>query len=143
MLIWAYFRPEFEMITKEIPEIEIINGSVSNKKAEERIQNFKKGKLKYLLAHPASMSYGLTFTNCRYSIWYSLDWSEEQHYQAVRRIYRAGQTHTTHHYYLIAYGLNGEETIDSLIQRKLKGKYEDQIALLNAIITQYEGSDTN
>jgi len=134
VLIWAHFRPEFELLSKRLPTAKIVNGTISGPKAEEAIEEFKTGKLQYLLAHPRSIAHGLTFTTCRYIIWYSMDWSAEYDYQANKRIHRAGQIRTTHHYYLLATSLAGEETIDGTLLHSLRGKYSTQAELLNAFV---------
>lgn len=55
------------------------------------LKKFKNGEADILLAHPKTLQYGVTLTNCHYSIYYSLSYSFEQYYQCHDRIYRFGQ----------------------------------------------------
>jgi SNF2 family DNA or RNA helicase len=126
VLIWTQFQFEANQIRKAILENRkcvsgLVNGSVSQGQREEYIQNFKDGKLQYIVAHPKSLGHGVTLTNCTYAIYYSISYSHEEMYQSKDRIYRYGQKNKCSYYYLLTPG-----TIDKVIFRALSDK--DKIA---------------
>ena len=100
----------------------IVNGKVTDEQKNEAIQKFKNGEIQYLIANPLSVSYGLTLTNCNYSIYYSLSYSWEQLSQSISRIHRISQKNACFYYYLLC-----KNTIDEVIYKVLtkKGKEED------------------
>lgn len=93
------------------------------------LSDWNAGKIKVLLAHPASVSYGLNMQHGGHVIvWYSLTWSLEQYQQANARLHRQGQQTPVRVYHFIARG-----TIDEKIRAALSGKGDMQDALLAEI----------
>ncbi len=137
ILVWGEFKYEFQMLKEAFPSAHIINSTVSQKQKEESLTAFKEtedGELLILLAHPKSVGHGLTFTNCRYNIFYSLGWSLDGFHQARKRTHRIGQDMPVHYYYLEACSLDREPTVDSVIFEKLQGKYQTQLELLDRLL---------
>ena len=82
-----------------------------------------------LLAHPASVGYGLNLQSGGHVIvWYGLTWSLELYQQANGRLHRQGQKETVIIHHLIAEG-----TADEQVMQALKAKDTSQSALLRAL----------
>jgi len=118
-IIWINFKPEVEMITEMLKNrgATFVTAYSGTKDVDESISNFKEGKAQYIIAHPKTLKYGVTFTNCTYAIYYSLSYSYEDYYQSHDRIYRKGQTKPCTFIFLLAEG-----TIDWDIYKVLKEK---------------------
>lgn len=93
------------------------------------IKDWNDGKIKVLLAHPASVGYGLNLQDGGHVIvWYGLTWSLELYQQANARLYRQGQQRPVIVHHLIAEG-----TVDEQVMRAIKAKDTSQAALLRAL----------
>lgn len=114
VIIWANFRWEIEMLLKETGGVALYGGT---KNREEVINDFKSNKVQYLVANPRSAGHGLTFTNCSYQIFFSLDYSAEHYEQAKARTHRIGQKEMCINIHLIC-----QSSIDQDIYQCLKEK---------------------
>jgi SNF2 family DNA or RNA helicase len=93
------------------------------------IKDWNDGKIKLLLAHPASAGHGLNLqAGGNIIIWFSLTWSLELYQQANARLHRQGQTQSVIIHHLITKG-----TVDENIMASLSGKAEGQNALMDAV----------
>lgn len=94
------------------------------------------GKVKVLLAHPASCAYGLNLqAGGRHIIWYTLTWSLELYQQANARLYRQGQEKP-----VIVHRLLVQGGVDWDVAKALEGKDETQTALLEALKARIKGA---
>lgn len=102
---------------------------------EQDITDWNDGKIKMLLAHPASVGYGLNLqAGGHIIVWYSLPWSLELYQQANARLYRQGQTEAVIINHLIAVG-----TADESVVKSLAAKDTGQAALMAALRERLEG----
>lgn len=93
------------------------------------IQDWNGGKIRILLAHPASVGHGLNIQDGgRTIIWFGLTWSLELYQQANARLYRQGQRKNVIIHHLVAAG-----TIDEQVMAALEKKDTGQRALLDAL----------
>lgn len=93
------------------------------------IQDWNGGKIRILLAHPASVGHGLNIQDGgRTIIWFGLTWSLELYQQANARLYRQGQRKNVIIHHLVAAG-----TIDEQVMAELEKKDTGQKALLDAL----------
>ena len=98
-------------------------------KSEKDIDEWNKGKIKVLLAHPASAGHGLNLqTGGNIIIWFGLTWSLELYQQANARLHRQGQNETVIIHHIIA-----KDSIDERVIEALKSKDVSQSALINAV----------
>lgn len=123
IIIWAQFRHEIAGIERMISGIygeeAVKTLYAGTNDRDESIRTFQNNQAQYLIAHPRSAAHGLTFTNCRTMIFYSLDYSSEYHKQAMDRNHRIGQVNSCLYIYLLA-----RQTIDYEIYEILKHKQE-------------------
>ena len=122
VLVFYSFRHDLEAIKAKIPEARELGGP-------ETIAAWNRGTIPVLLAHPASVGYGLNLQEGGHVIvWYGLTWSLELYQQANARLHRQGQTRPVIVHHLIAEG-----TVDEQVMRALKTKDTSQAALLAAL----------
>lgn len=130
VLVFYSFRHDLEAIKAKIPEARELGGP-------ETIAAWNQGTVPVLLAHPASVGYGLNLQDGGHVIvWYGLTWSLELYQQANARLHRQGQTRPVIVHHLIAEG-----TVDEQVMKALKLKDTSQAALLAALKERSEGWD--
>lgn len=122
VLVFYSFRHDLQAIKSRIPEARELSGPGD-------ISAWNRGEIRVLLAHPASVGYGLNLQDGGHVIvWYGLTWSLELYQQANARLHRQGQTRPVIIHHLIAEG-----TVDEQVMRALKAKDTGQSALLAAL----------
>lgn len=93
------------------------------------IKDWNEGKVRLILAHPASVGHGLNIQDGGHIIiWFGLTWSLELYQQANARLYRQGQKKNVIIHHLVASG-----TIDEQVMAALEKKDTSQKALLEAV----------
>lgn len=98
---------------------------------EDLLEQWNKGGVRVLLAHPGSTAYGLNMQSGGHiMVWYSLTWSLELYEQAVARLHRQGQRNRTLVYRLICPG-----TADEAVAKALRTKDGVQSALMARVKT--------
>lgn len=122
VLVFYSFRHDLEAIRERFPDARTLEGA-------EDIASWNEGRIPMLLAHPASVGYGLNLqAGGHVIVWYGLTWSLEHYQQANARLYRQGQDHTVIVHHLVAEG-----TVDEQVMRALEKKDTSQAALLQAL----------
>ena len=122
VLVFYNFKHDKAAIEKRIKGVREITGP-------KDIKDWNAGKIPVLLAHPASVGYGLNLQDGGHVIvWYGLTWSLELYQQANARLYRQGQQKPVIVHHLIAEG-----TVDEQVMRAIKHKDTSQAALLAAL----------
>ena len=122
VLVFYSFRHDLEPIVRRIPEARMLDGP-------EDIAAWNRGEIRVLLAHPASVGYGLNLQEGgRVIVWYGLTWSLELYQQANARLYRQGQEKPVIIHHLVA-----EDTVDEQVMKALQAKDTSQAALLAAL----------
>ena len=102
-------------------------------------ETWNAGRLKALLAHPASCAYGLNLQQGgRHVVWYTLTWSLELYQQANARLYRQGQERPVVIHRLLA-RLDRGASADEDVAAALEGKTDVQAALIEALKARIKG----
>lgn len=97
--------------------------------SSQDIKDWNEGKVKLLLAHPASAGHGLNLqAGGNIVVWFGLNWSLELYQQANARLHRQGQQKPVIIHHLVAEG-----TIDEDVIKALANKADKQEALMEAI----------
>lgn len=122
ILVFYNFKHDLESIKDAFPKsVEL--------KTDADVEEWNKGNIQMLLAHPASAGYGLNLqVGGHIIVWYGLTWSLEQYQQANARLHRQGQTEPVIIHHLVA-----KDTMDEQVMRALERKEVGQDALLEAI----------
>lgn len=95
----------------------------------EQIAEWNAGKIKVLVAHPASVGHGLNLQKGGHTlIWFGNTWSLELYMQFNARLYRQGQTYPVIVHHILTTG-----TVDEKIIKALDGKKQTQDGLMAGI----------
>lgn len=123
VLVFYGYRHERDRILERYPEAVDI-------KSDGAIAGWKDGRIRILVAHPASAGHGLNLqSGGRISIWYTLPTSLEYYQQACKRLHRQGQQKPVINYVLLGKGTYDEVVYHQILQRK----EERQNAVLEAL----------
>ncbi|MBD5369625.1 MAG: DEAD/DEAH box helicase [Bacteroides sp.] len=96
---------------------------------DEDLRDWNAGRIRMLLAHPASTAYGLNMqAGGRWILWFSTGWNLELYQQANARLYRQGQTRPVMVHRLISAG-----TVDERMAEALAGKGFSQSELIRRL----------
>jgi SNF2 family DNA or RNA helicase len=128
VIIWCNFRHEISELQKELPSSDALWAGTPDR--DKTINGFKAGQFQYLICNPMSAAHGLTFTNCSYAVYFSLNYSYEMQKQSQDRIHRIGQTDKCTYYYLIA-----AKTVDEIIYKAVGKKENLSNTILNYLRT--------
>lgn len=91
-LLWTGLNAEAEALATAIPDaVNVAGGWDADDKAAAYL-DFANGKIRYLITKPSMASMGLNFQHCARMAFVGMNDSFEQHYQAIRRCWRYGQT---------------------------------------------------
>jgi SNF2 family DNA or RNA helicase len=115
-IIWINFKNEAHAILNMLGDKATAAFSDA-KDIDQNIADFRDGKYQYIVAHPQSVKYGVTWVNCHYSIYYSLSYSLDDFDQSQDRMHRPGQNNPCTYIMMLA-----KETIDEIIWSVLQRK---------------------
>lgn len=93
LIICYWFEEDLKLLRELYPDIPWLGAGVSDKRADQTIEDWNAGKLPLLALHPASAGHGLNlqFGGSR-MLFYAMPWSPELYAQTVKRLARPGQT---------------------------------------------------
>jgi len=124
VMVFYWFKHDRDRLLKRLASYKPreIRGS-------QDITDWNSGKIRVLLAHPASMGHGLNLQDGGHIIvWFGLTWSLEVWQQANARLHRQGQRLPVQIYRIIA-----NNTVDEDVLASLDRKNTGQEELLSAI----------
>lgn len=114
LLVFYGFKFDLEVIRKRYPDAVVLSETPGAVKA------WNEGKIKMLLAHPASCAHGLNMQfGGHIAIWYGLTWSLELWQQANARLPRPGQTQIVAVYMIICEGTYDERAVEVLTEKEI------------------------
>jgi SNF2 family DNA or RNA helicase len=121
IIIWAQFHHEIESIVKELESIgggvSVLYGKTPQSQRNDMIERFRNGRDRFMVAHPDSAAHGITWTNCRVEVFYSLDYSYENYVQSRGRIMRYGQRNNCVYFHILCRGTIDEDVL-AILQKK-------------------------
>lgn len=113
LLVFYGFKFDLDAIRKRYPEAVVLSETPG------AVQDWNAGKIKMLLAHPASCAHGLNMQfGGHIAIWYGLTWSLELWLQANARLPRPGQKEIVAIYMIIAQGTYDERAVEVLTEKE-------------------------
>lgn len=122
VLIAYSFKHDLARLKERYPEARTLD-------TDKDLKDWNAGKIKILLAHPASAGHGLNLQAGGSTIvWFGLNWSLELYQQFNARLHRQGQTKPVFIHHLITKG-----TFDEKIMEALKRKDVCQENILQAL----------
>lgn len=119
-IIWCNTNEESAKLHKAIAGSVEVKGSDKPQLKEDSANKFKQGDIRVLISKVSIFGYGLNFQNCTNCVFCGLNYSYEGYYQAVRRLYRFGQTKPVTVYRVIG-------TTERSILRVINDKYAKQL----------------
>jgi len=123
-LLVAYnYRSDLERLQKRFP-----NATIMDKQGKV-IDDWNNGRIKMLLAHPASAGHGLNLQKGgSLVVWFGLNWSLELYQQFNARLHRQKQTKVVRIVHIICQGCMDEKVL-AAIKTKANSQYELLLAL--------------
>ena len=88
---WCHLNDESALLTRLIPDAVEVSGADSPDEKEAKLAGFSDGTIKFLVTKPSIGAWGLNWQHSHRAT-YFVSHSYEQWYQAVRRMWRFGQT---------------------------------------------------
>lgn len=123
ILVAYNYRHDKERLLSAFPQAVLLD------KEGSQVDSWNAGKIKMLLAHPASSGMGLNLQKGgSLLVWFGLTWNLENYQQFNARLHRQGQSKPVRIVHIIA-----DETIDNRVMSALASKAETQEALLQAL----------
>lgn len=120
MLVAYNFKSDLERLQKAFPDAVVLS------KSGAEVLQWNEGKIKMLLAHPASAGHGLNLQHGgAVIVWFGLNWSLELYQQFNARLYRQGQKNTVRIIHIVAKG-----AIDERVVQAINDKAETQKDLM-------------
>ena len=136
VVIFAQYRYEIELLAeryKHYGVATVYGGNTGSKNLDSIDRFLSDPAVRLIILHPLSAAHGITLTNACYMIFYSTGYSNEQDYQAVKRIERASQKREMRVYYLLC-----EDSIDEVKYETIVAKQTGQLQIIDK-----EGLDTD
>lgn len=113
--VWCETNDESAALVKLIPDAVEVHGSQSPEEKERRLLGFADGDYRVMVTKPKLAGFGVNWQHCARAVFASISFSYEQHYQAVRRSHRFGQSHQVKNDIVIS---DTEATVWQTVQRK-------------------------
>lgn len=118
-IIWCDLNKEQDTIAAALGDSCVsIQGSTPNDKKISLLHDWMKKDIPIMVTKAQMFGYGLNLQNCHNMIFFGLNDSYEQYYQAVRRCWRFGQTNDVNVYIVTSIG-------EGAIQENIKRKQAD------------------
>lgn len=90
--IWCETNDESAMLSKMVPGAIEVHGALDPDEKERRLLGFADGTYRAIVTKPKLAGFGVNWQHCAHAVFASISFSYEQHYQAVRRSHRFGQS---------------------------------------------------
>jgi len=100
--IWCETNDESAMLAKMIDGAIEVRGDLDPDEKERRMLGFANGDYRAIVTKPKLAGFGVNWQHCAHAVFASISFSYEQHYQAVRRSHRFGQSETVKNDIVIA-----------------------------------------
>lgn len=120
--MWCETNDESAMLAKMIDGAVEVHGSLSPEEKESRLLGFADGDYRVIVTKPKLAGFGVNWQHCAHAVFASISFSYEQHYQAVRRSHRFGQSERVRNDIVIS---DTERSIWDAVN--LKGKKHDEM----------------
>lgn len=136
--VWCETNDESDLLAQMVPGAVEVHGSLDADEKERRLLGFASGEYRAIITKPKLAGFGVNWQHCAHAVFASISFSYEQHYQAVRRSHRFGQSEVVRNDVVIA---DTEAAIWRVITEK-SDKHDDMKRRMAAAMkqAQTEGS---
>lgn len=100
--VWCETNDESAMLAKLVDGAIEVRGDLDPDEKERRLLGFADGQYRAIVTKPKLAGFGVNWQHCAHAVFASISFSYEQHYQAVRRSHRFGQSETVKNDIVIA-----------------------------------------
>ena len=149
-IIWTNFietaQRLHKMLTFKKYNTRMLIGKTSDVDRDTIVQEFQRGKLDAIIAHPGVGKFGLTLTAAHTAIYLERSYNGDDYYQSLHRVRRFGTTHSPHVIILLSVDsqkINGDTvehpTIDHVIHQVLGFKRENSIQITTGLVREVLG----
>lgn len=128
--VWCETNEESEYLVKAIPGAVEVHGSQSPEEKERRLMGFASGEYRAIVTKPKLAGFGVNWQHCAHAVFASISFSYEQHYQAVRRSHRFGQSERVRNDIVIA---DTEASVLQAVARKSADHDRMKVAMAKAM----------
>jgi superfamily II DNA or RNA helicase len=90
--VWCETNEESAALAKMIPDAREVRGDQTPEEKERLLLGFVDGAFRVIVTKPKLAGFGVNWQHCAHAVFASISFSYEQHYQAVRRSHRFGQS---------------------------------------------------
>jgi hypothetical protein len=115
VIVWCETNDESSALARAIPDAIEVHGSMAPEAKIEALDAFTFGQRRVIVSKPKLAGLGLNWQHASTVVFASVSHSYEQHYQAVRRAWRFGQTQPVDCHVVIS---DTESAIWANVQRK-------------------------
>jgi superfamily II DNA or RNA helicase len=115
VIVWCETNDESSALARAIPDSIEVHGSMAPEAKIEALDAFTFGQRRVIVSKPKLAGLGLNWQHANTVVFASVSHSYEQHYQAVRRAWRFGQTQPVDCHVVIS---DTESSIWANVQRK-------------------------
>jgi len=137
--VWCETNDESTLLAKLIPGAMEVRGDMTPEEKERRLLGFVDGDFRAIVTKPKLAGFGVNWQHCAHAVFASISFSYEQHYQAVRRSHRFGQTEQVRNDIVIA---DTEGAIWSAIHGKA-AKHEEMKRRMSAAMKRAQNQTEN
>ena len=136
--VWCETNDESDLLAQMVPGAVDVHGSMDADEKERRLLGFASGEYRAIVTKPKLAGFGVNWQHCAHAVFASISFSYEQHYQAVRRSHRFGQSEVVRNDVVIA---DTEAAIWRVITEK-SDKHDEMKRRMSAAMksAQTEGS---
>lgn len=100
--VWCETNEESALLAKLVDGAIEVRGDLDPDEKERRLLGFANGDYRAIVTKPKLAGFGVNWQHCAHAVFASISFSYEQHYQAVRRSHRFGQSETVKNDIVIA-----------------------------------------
>ena len=149
-IIWTNFIKTAEMIeqflSKKKYKVGMLIGKTKDTVRDDIVQDFQRGLLDVIVAHPAVGKFGLTLTAAKTAIYVERSYNGDDYYQSLHRVRRFGTTHSPHVIILLSIDTKDKDgvsstnpTIDHVIHKVLGFKRDNSIQITTGLVREVLG----
>jgi len=113
--VWCETNEESTLLANLIPDAREVRGDMTPELKESLLLGFADGDFRVIVTKPKLAGFGVNWQHCAHAVFASISFSYEQHYQAVRRSHRFGQTERVRNDIVIS---DTESQVWNIVQRK-------------------------
>jgi hypothetical protein len=140
-VVWVTFDEEGAILARELAarglRVALVSGKTPEAARDAAVEGLSTGEVDVLIAKPATMGFGLNLQAASVCVFSGVSDSFERDYQALRRLFRFGQTRAVHCYYVVT---PYERAMLDNVARK-RGAWLAQAAAMEAAYARAAGAD--